>query len=67
MRRKLYVSGTKNGNLQAMAGAALNVALRERGRGTEWWARNYPILYELVPVDAEALKPKRRKERSERR
>lgn len=60
MKVKRYVSGSPNGDLQSMQGKTARAVLQERAASATWFANNYPIIYELVPVPAEKLKPKKR-------
>lgn len=62
--KKRYVSGNSLGNLQSNTGDTARVILAKRSSSyfpVNWFTRNYPIIYELVPVLPEQLKPKRRK------
>jgi hypothetical protein len=55
---KLYVSGKGNGELQSNRGDNARDLLRDREGSPGWYAKQYPIIYELVPVSAEDIKPK---------
>lgn len=57
---KRYVSGNRSGALQSNHGETARNLLRERARGPEWFAENYSIIYELVPVPEASLKPQKR-------
>lgn len=57
---KRYVSGRQGGQLQGNRGETARTLLQKREMNSDWFARNYPIIYELVPVSAENLKPPRR-------
>ena len=56
---KRYVSGTVAGSLQSNHGATARDTLRERKLSPVFFARYYPIVYELVPVSADDLKPQK--------
>ena len=49
---KRYVSGTSYGALQSNFGDAARTILGNRSlkRNVKWYADNYPVIYELVPV-----------------
>jgi hypothetical protein len=55
---KRYVSGKRNRELQSNCSDNARNLLRAREASPEWFAKHYPIIYELVPVSAESLKPK---------
>ena len=53
MMTKRYVSGTVDGHFQSNCGASAGVIIEDRTRnaGAEaWFAKHYPVIYELVPV-----------------
>lgn len=57
---KRYVSGTRSGKLQSNSGETARNLLQMRKHSPEWFVKHYPVIYELVPVTAEELKPKKR-------
>jgi len=57
---KRYVSGKRSGELQSNHGETARNLLQKRKQGLDWFAKHYPVIYELVPVTAEELKPKKR-------
>ena len=52
---KRYVSGTPSGALQSMRGKTARMLLEDRADSTAWYADNYTIVYELVPVSIKEL------------
>ena len=58
MRKRRYVSGKRDGlKLQTIYGRSAAIVLEDRrfGRSPAWFARNYPIIYELVPISEKEL------------
>ncbi len=60
MKRR-FVAGNRRGNLQSNKGDTARQIITERTEQRPikgkagWWERNYPVIYELVPVSMDEL------------
>ena len=55
-----FVAGDRHGALQSMSGDTARQfrAGRKSYGSPEWWKRNFPIVYELVPISLEQVTPR---------
>ena len=54
--KRLFVSGDRTGRLQSIRGETAKRVLAGRSCCSDWWKDNYPIIYELVPIDEAVLR-----------